>query len=95
MLIEIRMKSIQYELGNTYLTPREAEYMGGIVEGLTLSKIAERLGISLGTVRTMRDKVNAKTDVHSRSIMVGIALKAGFSSDGNHRLVERKEAVSC
>ena len=49
------------------LTPRERELLGLVSDGLTNGEIAERLWISVGTVRKHLDNIYAKLGVHTRT----------------------------
>ncbi len=57
------------------LTPREKEVLGALVDGLNYKEIADRLFISLETVRNHLRHIYKKLQVHSKSEAVAQALK--------------------
>jgi NarL family two-component system response regulator LiaR len=57
------------------LTDRENEVLTLLVEGMTNRQIAQRLGISLSTVKFHVSAVLSKLDVSSRTEAVSFALK--------------------
>ena len=61
------------------LTERQAEVAVLLVDGLTNERIAQRLGISTGTVRAHLDAVFRRLKVSSRAAVVG-RLRAGAAS---------------
>ena len=60
------------------LSEREIEVLKLIATGLTNQKIAEKLFISLNTVRTHTKNINSKLDVHTRTQAVARAKKLGL-----------------
>ncbi len=60
------------------LSEREIEVLKLIASGLTNQDIAEKLFISLNTVRTHTKNINSKLDVHSRTQAVARAKKLGL-----------------
>jgi LuxR family maltose regulon positive regulatory protein len=60
------------------LSEREIEVLKLIAAGLTNQDIAEKLFISLNTVRTHTKNINSKLDVHSRTQAVARAKKLGL-----------------
>ena len=60
------------------LTPREVEALELLAEGLTNSAIAERLGISVNTVRNHIQNVLAKLGVHSKLEALSVAVREGI-----------------
>jgi DNA-binding NarL/FixJ family response regulator len=60
------------------LTPREREILELIAEGLTNGGIAERLFISVNTVRNHVQSVLAKLDAHSKLEALAIAIRDGL-----------------
>jgi DNA-binding NarL/FixJ family response regulator len=57
------------------LSAREREVLKGLVDGLAYKQVADRLGISLDTVRTHVRAVYRKLQVHSVAEAVGRALR--------------------
>jgi LuxR family maltose regulon positive regulatory protein len=60
------------------LSNREIEVLKLIAAGLTNQEIAEKLFVSLNTVRTHTKNINSKLDVHSRTQAVARAKKLGL-----------------
>ncbi|MFW6031720.1 MAG: alpha/beta fold hydrolase, partial [Myxococcota bacterium] len=60
------------------LSPREREVLGGITEGLTNARIAERLHISEKTVRNQVSRLFDKLGVRSRAQAIVLARDRGF-----------------
>jgi len=60
------------------LTPREREILTLIAQGLTNRDIAERLTLSINTVKTHRLRIYQKLDLHDRAALVEYALRRGF-----------------
>ena len=57
------------------LTPREVEILRVLVEGWSTQEIADRLYISIATVRNHVQSILQKLDVHSRMEAVSLALR--------------------
>ncbi len=74
-VVEMFKKQIPPEKENYSLTPREKEILDQLIEGLNYSMIAEKLFISLDTVRNHIRHVYEKLHVHSKSQAVAKALK--------------------
>ncbi len=66
------------EGGTDPLTPREREIVRLIAQGLTNRQIAERLVLSLNTVKTHRLNIYRKLGLQSRSELVAYALRRGW-----------------
>jgi DNA-binding NarL/FixJ family response regulator len=60
------------------LTAREQEILVLIAEGLTNNRIAERLFISLKTVKNHRSSIMKKLDIHSTHELIRYAAKLGL-----------------
>jgi len=63
------------------LSPREREALGLLIQGLSNSSIAERLGISEKTVRNHLSNLFDKLGVWSRAQAIVFAREHGFSAD--------------
>ena len=63
-----------------YLTIRERQCLGLLVEGLDTAQMAVRLGVSPATVRTHVQSLLTKLGVHSRLEAASLAVR--------HRLLE-------
>ncbi|RLC90743.1 MAG: DNA-binding response regulator [Chloroflexi bacterium] len=59
------------------LTSRERQVMSMIAAGLTNKQIAQRLGISIHTVRSHRQRLMSKLDVHDIATLTRIAVNWG------------------
>ena len=60
------------------LTPRERQVVTLIAQGLTNSDIADRLTLSVNTVKTHRRHIYRKLDIHSRAALIAYALRRGL-----------------
>ena len=60
------------------LSKREFDVLNLISEGLSNQEIADKLFVSLNTVRTHTKNVNLKLDVHSRTQAVSVAKELGL-----------------
>ena len=60
------------------LSPREQEILQLIGTGLTSPQIAERLVISPNTVRTHRDRIMHKLDLHNKAALIRYAVSHGL-----------------
>jgi DNA-binding NarL/FixJ family response regulator len=63
------------------LTPREREVFDLLASGLDRELIAQRLYISVGTVRSHLQRVFAKLDVHTHAQAVAFAARCGVQVD--------------
>jgi DNA-binding NarL/FixJ family response regulator len=66
---------------NTELTDREREVLGLVAEGLTNATIAERLFVSVHTVRNHIASLSAKLGAHSKLEALSIAVRQGLLPD--------------
>jgi len=62
-------------------TPAQAKVLQGLVDGLTNQEIADRLGISLNTVRVHVERLLLKTGARDRNALVLWALQAGYRAE--------------
>lgn len=60
---------------SAHLTPREEEVLDCLAQGLTYKQIAERLGISIDTIRTHLRRIYEKLHVQSRTEAVAKYLR--------------------
>ena len=63
------------------LTERELEVLGLLAEGLTNSEIAERIVVSVHTVRNHVANLSTKLGAHSKLEALSIAIRRGLLSD--------------
>jgi DNA-binding NarL/FixJ family response regulator len=63
------------------LTPREAEILSLIAQGIRNQEIASRLFLSINSVKTYIRTAYRKIGAHSRAEAVGWAIRHGFASD--------------
>lgn len=64
--------------GRSVLTDREQEIVQLIAEGKTAARIAEDLQISVHTVRSHRDNIMTKLDLHDRAALIRYAVRRGL-----------------
>ena len=60
------------------LTPREREVLGMLAEGLSNSAIAERMSVSVNTVRNHIANLSSKLGAHSKLEALSIAVRRGL-----------------
>ncbi|MCB0279287.1 MAG: response regulator transcription factor, partial [Calditrichaeota bacterium] len=81
---EIAKKVIEYfnkqpvktnEKSNVSLSPQEGEVVNGLVDGLSYKMIADRMDLSIETVRSYIKNIYKKLHVHSKSEVVAKYLK--------------------
>ena len=63
------------------LTPREAQVLRAVAEGLVNAAVGHRLGIGEATVKTHLLRIFAKLDVNDRTRAVIVALERGLLAD--------------
>jgi len=73
-----RSRSDPQEASLEALTPREAEVLELLAEGLSNDEIAENLVISRHTVARHRENLMGKLNLHSRSELVKYAIRKGL-----------------
>lgn len=71
--------------------PRQKQVGSLIAEGLTNEEIADRLGISKGTVETHRADLFARLDIHNVADMTKYALARGWIKNKYQRGRPRKD----
>jgi DNA-binding NarL/FixJ family response regulator len=60
------------------LTERERQVLAGVLEGLTNIKIAARVGVTEGAVKSTLQQLFEKTNVRTRSQLVRVAVEASI-----------------
>jgi DNA-binding NarL/FixJ family response regulator len=78
--VQARLLSAASGTAPDELTPREAEVLTLIAEGLSNAEIAERLVVSLATVKTHVNRIFAKTGVRDRAQAVRYAYREGLAT---------------
>jgi DNA-binding NarL/FixJ family response regulator len=68
--------------GGTAATPRELEILGLIAAGQGNQDIAQTLNLSIATVRTHRQNVMEKLDLHNAAEITAYAIEAGLIAGG-------------
>ncbi len=76
--LESRRAQTATGLAGQPLTPRERETLQLIAQGLTSREVAERLDVSVNTVRVHRRRLMAKLDVHKETDLVRHAAQRGM-----------------
>jgi len=77
-LIDQRIALASLMSAETVLTTRELEVLGLAADGASVTEIASRLYLSLGTVRNYISKVIGKTGARNRIDAIRIAREAGW-----------------
>lgn len=72
----------------TALTDREKHVLAGVLDGLTNLKIAARLGVTEGAVKSTLQQLFEKTNVRTRSQLVRVAVEASIGNPGDSEPVE-------
>ena len=68
----------------TDITAREREVLALLAAGLTDRLIAQRLTISVTTVRSHLERIRAKTGSHRRADLTRLAMREGFTAARHH-----------
>ena len=76
--VDLFKRFVPPEKADLVLTPRESEILALLVEGLNYTMIAEKLFVSLDTVRNHIRHIYEKLQVHSKAEAVAKALKQGL-----------------
>ena len=77
-VVEVFRRMRPRELAAEPLTPTELRLLGHLSEGLSYQGAAERMRISINTVRDHVRVIYEKLHVHSKSAAVSKALRAGL-----------------
>jgi DNA-binding CsgD family transcriptional regulator len=64
--------------GRESLSPREAQVLDMVARGFTYGEVAQRMGLSLSTVRTHVRNIYGKLDVHNKTEAVFEARHLGL-----------------
>lgn len=78
-----RAPSVGDRTFQTVLTDREKHVLAGVLEGLTNLKIAARLGVTEGAVKSTLQQLFEKTNVRTRSQLVRVAVEASIGKPGD------------
>jgi len=62
------------------LTGRESEVLALIASGASSKEIAERFGVQMSTVKTLRERLMQKLNLHSIAALTQFAVKRGLST---------------
>jgi DNA-binding NarL/FixJ family response regulator len=81
LLVDRYPQSDELRVRLTGLTDRQGTVVQGVVDGLSNRKIADRLGVSEGTVKGTLQQLFAKVGVRTRSQLVRAALEGVLGSD--------------
>jgi DNA-binding NarL/FixJ family response regulator len=68
----------RYRVPGSDLTPREREVLSLMAGGATNAAVADRMGLSVNTVRNYVQSILAKLDAHSKLEAVAFGLRAGI-----------------
>lgn len=74
------LAAVLAELVRGPLTPREAQVLRCVADGLTNAEAAALMGVGAATVRSHLDRVFVKTGTTHRAAAVAVALRAGWVS---------------
>ncbi len=80
-LTQVNRSRVEHSRGDD-LTPRERQILQLLADGLSTSKIAEKLVLSQATVRNHIQNVLAKLDTHSKLEAVTFAIRQGLVETG-------------
>ena len=80
-LTQVNRTRVEHSRGDD-LTPRERQILQLLADGLSTSKIAEKLVLSQATVRNHIQNVLAKLDTHSKLEAVTFAIRQGLVETG-------------
>ena len=89
MLTSMRPSSAdldQVQLSAQFLTPREREVLGRLVQGSSTAELADAMGVGVATVRTHVQSVLSKLGVASRLEAVTLAIAHGLQEPPQRRL---------
>lgn len=75
------------ELNRLRLSPRELEVLQLMADGLSNQQIAERLFVSLNTIKTHTSNLFLKMEVERRTQAIEMAKRLGLIPDAHHTLV--------
>jgi two-component system nitrate/nitrite response regulator NarL len=75
----------QVQLSAQFLTPREREVLGRLVQGASTAELSEAMGVGVATVRTHVQSVLSKLGVGSRLEAVTLAVAHGLFAPPSRR----------
>ncbi|SDF22440.1 two component transcriptional regulator, LuxR family [Blastococcus fimeti] len=81
----------QVQLSAQFLTPREREVLGRLVQGSSTGELAQAMGVGVATVRTHVQSVLSKLGVRSRLEAVSLAVAHGLFDPPQRRVPEQPE----
>jgi two-component system nitrate/nitrite response regulator NarL len=76
----------EVQLSAQFLTPREREVLGRLVQGASTTELAEAMGVGTATIRTHVQAVLSKLGVNSRLEAVTLAVAHGLHEPPERRL---------